>query len=134
MRKVLIAILLLTSTLSWAAKPAPNSADYPVTVHVQSSKLIFTCLAVSSNCGSVQHLTVLIDGKKYDLDSDFVQHVLRLHVLRVGDYKARIYVAPSKWPGFQNNDTPNAYEYRLSYEFLFPDGQTRQYFVVGESE
>jgi hypothetical protein len=27
-----------------------------------------------------------------------------------------------------------AYEYSLTYEFLFPDGQTRQYSLIGESE
>jgi hypothetical protein len=134
MKKVSIAILMLMPALSWAAKPTPNPADYPVTVHVQSSQLSYTCHGVSSDCGSVQHLTVIIDGKKYDLDSDFEFHLLQLHVLRLGDYKARIYSDTSKYPHFGKLETPNVYEYSRTYEFLFPDGQTREYFVVGESE
>ncbi len=132
MKTVLIAILMLTPALSWAAKPTPNPADYPITVHVQSSQLTYSCLGYSGSCSAgqqVQHLTVMVDGKKYELESGFENYVLR-----VGDYKARIYVAPNKRPGFEKNDTPSAYEYTKSYEFLFPDGKMRQYFVVGESE
>ncbi len=133
MKKVLIAILMLTPALSWAAtKPAPNPADYTVTVHVQSSQLTIGCFGPPSDCSAghqVQHLAVVVDGKKYELESEFENYLLR-----VGDYKARIYAAPTNRPGFEKNDTPNAYEYRRNYEFLFPDGQTRVYMVMGESE
>jgi hypothetical protein len=70
-------------------------------------------------CSWEQNLTAIIDGKKYELQSG-----TRVKLLRLGDYKAKI----------TKDDSQNAYEYMRTYEFLFPDGQTRQYVVVGEME
>jgi len=65
-----------------------------------------------------QHLTVLIDGKKYQLDTSSGS------LLRVGDYKAKV----------EKDNTQRTYEYERVYEFLFADGSTRRYWVVGEDE
>jgi len=116
MRKILFAILILVPALAWAAKPAPNPADYTITVHVQSSRL--NVVQGWSN-PSLHHLTVLIDGKKFELEGGG-----GLGVLRVGDYKAKI----------ASDETKRPYEYLRVYEFLFADGTTRQYRVVGEGE
>jgi hypothetical protein len=122
MRITLLAILLLAPALAWAAKPAPNPADYTITVHVQSSRAV----NLVGRPGVVfQHLTVSIDGKMYELDEARPDAVFPLsNLLRVGDYKARI----------DKDDTKRAYEYRRVYEFLFTDGTTRQYVVTGEGE
>jgi hypothetical protein len=119
MKKVLIALLLLMPALVWAEKPAPNPADYTITVHVQSSKL--QCSPYTT-CPELprQLLSVLSEGKKYQLQSSGVQFEL----LRVGDYKAKISFDETKLP----------YEYMRVYEFLFPDGKTRKFAVVGEEE
>jgi hypothetical protein len=126
MKKASFAILFLSSALSCAAparaeKPKPNPADYTIAVHVQSSRIIDVCSDVggSSVCGWEQQLSVTIDGKKYDLQSGFAKDLLR-----AGDYKAKI----------AKDETQHAYEYMRTYQFLFPDGQTRQYAVVSESE
>jgi hypothetical protein len=115
--------LLLAPALAWAEKPAPNPADYTIAVHVQFSRLTLNCGDVtngSSICRWMQHLTVLIDGKKYELDGA----IKSVDLLRVGDYKAKVL----------KEETKRAYEYSRTYEFLFPDGSTRDYYVAGESE
>jgi hypothetical protein len=122
MKIALYAILLLTPALALAAKETPNPADYTVAVHVQSSRLVLSCGDVTNGnsiCTWYQRLTVIIDGKKVEIESGAVKNLLR-----VGDYKAKI----------AKDETQHAYEYSRTYEFLFPDGQTRQYFVVGETE
>jgi hypothetical protein len=68
----------------------------------------------------VQHLNVLIDGKRYEL-SDTMP---RTDLLRVGDYKAKIF----------KDETERPYEYQRTYEFLMSDGGTRRYVVVAETE
>lgn len=122
MKKVLIALLLIGPSLGWAEKPKPNPADFTIAVHVQSSHLVEFC-GDSTNGNSVcswqQKLSVLIDGKKYELQSGS-----KIELLHVGDYKAKI----------AKDETQHSYEYLRTYEFLFPDGQTREYSVVGETE
>jgi hypothetical protein len=117
MRKAILALLLLAPSISWAAKPAPNPADYTITVHVQSSRLARSQLLGGI---TVQQLTVSIDGKKYELEERGFSN----DVLRVGDYNAKIV----------KDQTQRAYEYQRTYEFLFPDGQIRQYSVVSEEQ
>ena len=75
---------------------------------------------VTSSDVTFQRLTVLVDGKKYELlDTHW-----RPDLLRVGDYKAKIL----------KDETVRSYEYQRTYEFLMPDGETRQYAVVAEME
>ena len=125
MNKALFAFLLLMPVLSWA-KPKP--ADYTIAVHVQSSHVFSYCYDILGHptCETNQHLIAVIDGKKYELDSNGYYDVL----LRTGDYKAKLLPDEQR-----DGDIPlGDYEYRRKYEFLFPDGKTRKYTVVGESE
>jgi hypothetical protein len=133
MKKVIFAMMFLLPALSWAGKekPKPNPADYTMAVHVLSSNLVNICqdswgmlnpggMGKATHCATAQHLNALINGKKFELDSVDIQG----SALRIGDYKAR------------GDDTmpPDAYEYHIMFEFLLPDGTTRTYRVVGESE
>jgi hypothetical protein len=130
MKKLLITVLFLFPLVAWAEKP--NPAEFTVNVHVQSSHIKQDCGSVSGGsnfCEWSQHLTVLIDGKKFELVGPTTSK--KIHslpgstiVLHIGDYKAKALT--------QVNE--HAYEYSMSYEFLFSDGETRKYFVVGESE
>ena len=123
MKKFLFAIMLVTPAFAADQKQPSNPADYTTTVHVQSSRLIQQCTDVTNGnsfCVWAQQLTTLIDGKKYELGG----RVKVANLLRVGDYKAKSARQVPK----------EAYEYSSTYEFLFPDGQTRQYSVIGESE
>jgi len=112
MKNTLFAILLLVPALALAQKPAPNPAGYTITVHVQSSRLEFP--------SRLQHLTVLIEGRKYELEGA----VATFDVFRPGDYKAKI----------ARDDSKQTYEYRRTYEFQLVDGTARKYNVVGEWE
>ncbi len=125
MKRALFVFLLLMPVLSWA-KPKPT--DYAITVHVQSSHVVSMCNDILGhpNCEKKQHLSALIDGKKYELDSNGDLDVM----LRTGDYKAKLLPDEQRIGDIPLGD----YEYRRRYEFLFPDGKTRKYTVVGESE
>jgi hypothetical protein len=118
MRKLIFVLLLLTPTLALAAKPTPNPAEYTVAVHVCSSLLTRGVATFGFPDVPVQHLVAVIDAKTYELDA-VPDHT---ELLRVGDYKAKIV----------QDGKPQDYEYRRIYEFLFPDGKTRQFLVVGE--
>lgn len=107
MTKITIAILLC-SALAWGAGDA-NPAEYTVSVHVSTS---------SMDRHGTQLLDVIIDGKKYELQSELA--IGRL--LALGDYKAKLVT---------NNKS--AYESLQIYELLLPD-RTRQYKVVGQTE
>jgi hypothetical protein len=117
MKKALLAFLLITPALASADKPKPNPADYTIAIHVQLSRQVAAC--TGNTCQPEQQLTVTIDGKKYELQSGFARDLLR-----TGDYKAKI----------AKDETRHAYEYTRIYEFLFPDGVTRQSSVMSESE
>jgi hypothetical protein len=98
-----------------------NPADYTIAVHVRSSHLLALSLTGSalSLSSSTQHLDVVIDGQKYELEA-WPLYVL----LPVGDYKARL----------SNEKIAKNREYSRVYELLFADGATRRYTVLGESE
>jgi hypothetical protein len=111
MTKLTLAALLLLSTISWAADAKP--ADYTINVHVSASHLVFASRGV-------QDLEVTIDSKKYELQTDYVVGYL----LALGDYKAKLVID-------KHRTTYDSYQ---DYEFLFPDGKTRIYEVVGHWE
>jgi hypothetical protein len=130
MKNLSLALLLLASMPAWAEKP-PNPADFNTVVHVQASHLISFCTenwgflnsggaGKASRCSIKQQLNVVINGKKFELNSkDEI-----VAVLHTGDYKAKETLGAAS----------PAVEYNASYDFLFPDGTTRKYLVVGESE
>jgi len=116
MKKIILAAMLMAP--AFALAETPNPADYNVNVHIQSSHLLVVCPS-GTNCGNVQYLNTVIGGKKFEL-SRWVDG----NVLRIGDYKARLI----------EGKQPRAEEYTRSYEFLFSDGKTGTFAVVGESE
>lgn len=118
MKKALLAVLLVSPILLSAEKPTPNPADYTISAHVQWSHLVMECL--NSLCDKVEHIDVLIDGKKYEL----TEGAYRQDLLRAGDYKAKVL----------KEETTRPYEYQRTYQFLFSDGTTRDYVVTGEGE
>jgi len=114
MKTTFLATLLLA--LAWSAPAAPNPADYTITVHVRSSRLVN--MFAGKDAFLAQYLTVSINGKKYELEAAGGSR------LRLGDYKAKV----------EKDNSPRPYEYDRAYEFLFADGSTRKYWVVGEEE
>lgn len=113
--KKLVLVVLLLSAFSFAANK-PNPADYNVDVHVSASSL---------DEGAFPFLNVIIDGKNYLLRSE-KGTVNRdgAAIIVLGDYKAKVVV-----------DVHNsAHELTQVYEFLFSDGKTMKFDVVGISE
>lgn len=121
MKKVAIAVLLFSS-LAWAA---PRPDEYSTKVHVVSSRWVMEP-AVLVGPPPVQRLGVIIDGKKYELEAPAPRANLQAGVtlLALGDYKARLVPDVHK----------ASYESSQAYEFLFPEGKTRKFFAVGQSE
>jgi hypothetical protein len=70
----------------------------------------------------VQKLTVIIDGKKYELEAPNPRAGVSL--LALGDYKAKLVQHQHK----------TTHESSQAYEFLFPDKKTRKFTVVGQTE
>jgi len=107
-------LLILCSAFTYAA---PNSRDYNTTVHVITTRMV----REGNSVAHYQLLTVTIDGKKYELESESIPNFL----LMPGDYKARI---------VDDKHGAGNYDSWRVYEFLFPNEKTRQFLVVGQSE
>jgi hypothetical protein len=114
MKNIALALLLLFSTFAGAVAE-PNPAEYTVNVHVSASYMV----SERDNNLYVQKLDVVIDGKKYELESEGVGMILAL-----GDYKAKLVKDEHKTP----------YDSLQVYEFLFSDKKTRKFEVVGQTE
>ncbi len=114
MEKVsLVALLFLFSAFAWAGSN-PDPAEYNVSIHVTASHMV-------PEGGTVyQKMEVLIDGKKYELQSEAPADRL----LSLSDYKAKIV----------RDDHKVAYESFKVYEVLFSDQKTRRFIVVGQTE
>src|SRR5450432_807837 len=108
MKKTLAVVILLFSAFAWAGSN-PNPTDYSLNVHVSSSR--------NAERNSLR-LMATIDGKKIELSG------FGPVLLIPGDYKAKLIRDVHK----------NAYDSFQIYEFLFSDGKTRKYFLVGITE
>jgi hypothetical protein len=123
MKKLFALAIFLFPVIALTA-PAPQAADYDLTVHVTQSKL------VSLGGNFFPRLDAVIDGKKVQL----MERHIRSAVLHTGDYKARIANAGgSKTRTGQANDA-SSYEDAVTYEFLLPDGSKRKFIPIGEEE
>src|SRR5690348_15691934 len=95
----------------------PSTADYTVTVHVSATRMV----RYGNSTAHHQNLAVTIDGKKLELESLDLPNSL----LMLGDYKAKI---------VKDRRGTGEYDSWRVYELLLPDGKTRQFVVVGQSE
>ncbi len=114
MKNLVLALLLVLPTLALAENPDPSK--YVIPVHVQRSWVVW----VSNDTSAQLHLQVVVGGKKYELE----ETKGRQQLLKPGDYIARTLKTGAK----------TAYDDVQEYEFLFPDGQTRRYELVGEED
>ena len=107
-----IAFLFLFSAIAWAA---PN--DYNINVHVSATRMVLE----RNSAAHHQSLSVVIDGKRYELESLDMPNAL----LMLGDYKARL---------LKDQHWVETYDSWRVYEFLLPDNRKRKFLVVGQSE
>jgi hypothetical protein len=112
---LMLSLSAYPQTVRWTNT---NSADYTVNIHVSASRIGIDCSG--SSCKSVQELTVLIDGVKYELESEtfFPKGVVAL-----GDYKAAL---------IEDKQKPT-HEFTRSYDLMFPE-TTRKFRVTGQME
>ncbi len=112
MKKFALSVVLLFSVLAWASA-APNAADHNIQVHVSSARV---------NGRGLIRLKVTLDGRKCELEGLDAESSL----LMPGDYKAKTISVRAK--------DVHTYDVYGAYEFLFPDGKTRRYGLVGIME
>ncbi len=120
MTKLVLGLSLLLALPLFAQA---KGADYTINMHVSESRIGTDCGVASGNssCKSVQQLTVLVNGTKYELESEtfFPKGIVAL-----GDYKAKL---------VKDQQKPT-HEFNRSYELMFPDGSTRKFRVTGQTE
>jgi len=109
-----MAFLFLCSSLAWAI---PGETDYNINVHVSATRMVLEC----NSSGHHQKLNVVIDDKRYELESIEAPNSL----LMLGDYKARL---------LKDLHGAGTYDSWRVYEFSLPDKRKRQFLVVGQSE
>jgi hypothetical protein len=125
MKNGAISLLILCTSFTVAAQ---NPADYPQTVHVTSSHLIFD--PSGENLVPSLQIDAVVNGKRCVLLGSAplaaVHIVGGFHsgILPVGDYRAR------SLPGDLKPDNL----FFLSYEILLSHGQTAKFDVVGEGD
>jgi len=116
MKKLPFALLFLQTSLLLAASDKPNPADFPIKIHIISSKSHTEGLYGSSY--TTQIVKTIIDGQQIELTAPGDG------VLALGDYPARVASSvhgPKNW---------SAYDIVKGYDFLMPDGKVRTYKIT----
>jgi hypothetical protein len=115
-----LAACLFAAIPSFAADNKANPADYPLAVHVSASTY-----APPDNLN--QTLTATIAGKHYQLLGPCSSAKIYSHpngLINPGDYHARLSMDEHK----------TSYESLQQFEILLPDGTTRRFSVIAQSE
>lgn len=113
-------IALLTVLLAGIASAAPTQNGGTVNVHIYATHWFVSPSPAGMYSTEVEKLDAVISGKKYELEAD----AKGVWLMPLGDYKAKR-VKNARNPAGETSQT---------YEFLLPNGQTRKFIVVGESE
>lgn len=123
MKKLLFPMLLLCSVAAWCQQP--GSKDYPITVHVVSSRMVSVWQGEKLPTVEEEDLTVVINGKKYVLEGKAPKtSFISFGVIAPGDYDAKL---------TQDRNKGNYLRYQ-QYEILFPDNTKKTFNLIGESE
>jgi hypothetical protein len=109
--QAMAGVMVMMSSVGWAAKK-PDPADFKIKVHVSSVRY-------SEAAASTEILTVDIGGKHYEL-SGWAANGL----LNPGDYMAKL---STDWHR-------TSFESQQYYQFLMPDGTTREFQVTMQAE
>jgi hypothetical protein len=111
--------LVVAPMLALAADSKADPSQYPLTVHVSSAA------SASPTNYAVEILAVTIDGKHYQLaGTGFSGKVCCSGLINLGDYHAKL----------TKDQHKTSYESLQQYEILFPDGSTRKFDVIAQSE
>jgi hypothetical protein len=124
MKKLAFAMLLLSSTLAFAATPKAVPMHPLVTVQVVFSRYIIA----PGRATNYQQLDAVVDGQQVELYSDEA-----CGVLAPGDYKAQPISTYNGAKGIHDYipRQPNGFDLFVIYRFQLPDGSTRDYKLIG---
>lgn len=117
-----LALCLLTFAVPSLAF-GQAKAGYTIPVHVLESHIGLSCNTTkgTSSCKSTQVLTAQVEGKKFELESETF---FSKGLVALGDYQAKLGDHKEKPTG----------EFTRSYDLMFPDGSTRTFNVIGQTE
>jgi len=116
-----LVLVLFAAAGSGFAQTA--SAQYPLTVSVEGSRIETRCTPVSqggSFCPTYLHLTVLVGGRHLELEGS----KKRTAILTLADYKAKLV----------SDEHSKQYLSETVYELQYPDGTTEKFSVTGETK
>ena len=125
--KSCVPAIMLSCLIAALANPAhaadakANPADYPLAMHVSAS----TYAAAANTLYEIVSAT--IDGKHYQLQGPTSSARIFSHgngLINPGDYHAKMAMDEHK----------TSYESLQQFEILLPDGTTRRFGVIGQSE
>lgn len=117
--KQFLVVLMLLCPVGLMAQTKNAAKDFPLTVHVISSKWFPMPNEFGPEGSTAIEAKVVIDGVKYELDA---RPSLRPRegLLKPGDYKARLVKSKRPAPSYQENQ---------SYVLQFPDGKTQRFYL-----
>ncbi|HUN85019.1 MAG TPA: hypothetical protein VMU48_11595 [Terracidiphilus sp.] len=118
---LLSCLILAFAHRAHAADAKANPANYPLAVHISSS----TYTTASNTLSEIVAAT--IDGKHYQLLGPTSSSRIFSHgdgLINPGDYRAKLSMDEHK----------TNYESVQQFEILLPDGTTRKFGVIGQSE
>ena len=100
-----------------------GKGDYTIPVHVSESHIGLSCNTTkgTSSCKSTQVLTAQVEGNKYQLESETF---FSKGLVALGDYYAKL----------SDHKEKSTKEFTRSYDLMFPDGSTRTFNVIGQTE
>jgi hypothetical protein len=128
MKKCILLAVIAMLTAFALRSSAQKADDYPLSVHVSSSKVVWIGELSNSSDFAETQIEAIIDGKKMRLKGTLFggKHVRgnRPIILRPGDYRAKVV----------KEDAYNQWEYSREYELLLPNGTTEKLIAAGESE
>ena len=104
-----------------SADTKANPADYPLAVHISAS----TYAPGPSLLSEI--VTATVDGKHYELEGPTSSAKIFSHgngLIDPGDYRGKLSMDQHK----------TSYESVQQFEILLPDGTTRRFGVIGQSE
>ncbi len=122
-RRVLCTSLLILAIDSYAQ----TSGKVPSTkADVVETKVVHPCYQTgnSVSCLTALDIKAVIDGRTFWLEAAKPKYDLKDGLLELGTYKVRLL----------DDEHPIDSKFKRSYTFIYPNGKTEDYFVIGESK
>jgi len=120
-RFLFACLFLVFASSLHAADAKANPADYPLAMHISASAY------ASAASPLFEIVTTTINGKHYQLQGPTSSSKIFTHgngLLNPGDYHCKL----------STDEHKTSYESQQVFEILLPDGTTRKFTVIAQSE